>query len=55
MKAETIDLIFDGEMETCEVSVDHNDEYVCRTKDGRFLKFPKGDLKKMARAHNEAN
>lgn len=55
MTIETIDLIFDGEMETCSVTVDQNNEFVCRTEDGRFLKFPDGDLKKMAKAHNESN
>lgn len=53
--ADTIDLIFDGELKTCVVEVDHNGEYVCTAEDGRFLKFPEGDLKKMAKAHNEVN
>ena len=50
-----IDLIFDGEMETCEVEEDHNGEFVCTTPSGRFLKFPAGNLKKMAADHNKKN
>lgn len=54
-KIKSIDLIMDGEPVTCSVEVDQNDEYVCRAEDGRFFKFPKGDLKKMAKVHNKAN
>jgi len=54
--ADKVKLIFDGEMEECTCEEDVHGEVVCKTEDGRFLKFPKTtDLKNEVKRHNDAN
>jgi len=56
MENKTVKLIFDGEYVEAVCEIDSYGEYVCKTEDGRFLKFPKTqDLDSEVKKHNEAN
>lgn len=56
-KNETVEIIIDGSMQECEVTIDENGETVCEVTSGdskgRFVKFPKGaNLIKSVKEHN---
>lgn len=53
-KPHIVKLSFDGVMADCLVTVDDNGEFVCYTKDRRFVKFPKGaDLDAEVKRYND--
>ncbi len=53
---ETVQLMFDGEMQECTVTRDRNNEYLCEAPNGRFVKFAQDvNLEEAVATHNEAN
>jgi hypothetical protein len=51
---ETIELMFNGKLQNCTITVDRNKEFVCEAPDGQFVKFPEGtDLQEAAIKYNE--